>query len=455
MRERRARAWERFAVAPMPGQKDEAWRYSRVGDLDLGSFAPAVLAPRAEEHADLVSAARDLARSLGPCRALAVTVPGGVIAVELPGGTGEQLRVAGSRSAEDLPVGLGSIAGLSGIFGELHDAFLGEVLTISVPPGTVLDAPVVVVNIAGSPPGKNDLGRLASFPRTFVELGAGASATVVEVALDAAEGVIIETPQGRATTLRASGEGQHMRTATPGASSTSSASLVVPVTELDVGERARLSYVSVQALGRESWQIATQASRVATGGEIISYSAGLGGLYARVSTLCSLDGEGARSTLLAAYLGTGEQVHDFETVQDHRAPSSASELVFDGAVADRARSAYNGLIRIRRGAHGADAFQTNHNLVLSEGAHADSIPNLQIEENDVRCSHASTVGPVDEEQRFYLESRGVEPAEAERLVVAGFFREAARRAPLSGVGRWVEEEMAARLEAGRRVTGGG
>ena len=112
-------------------------------------------------------------------------------------------------------------------------------------------------------------------------------------------------------------------------------------------------------------------------------------------------------------------------------------------MADVARSVYSGLIRIRNGAHGANAFQTNHNLVLSEGAHADSVPNLDIEENDVRCSHASTVGPIDEDQRYYLETRGIEPAVAERLIVLGFFSDLAGRAPFPGIGAWVEEAVAA------------
>jgi Fe-S cluster assembly protein SufD len=151
---------------------------------------------------------------------------------------------------------------------------------------------------------------------------------------------------------------------------------------------------------------------------------------------------------LAAYLGTDSQVHDFRTLQDHHAPRTESELLFKGAVADESRSVYSGLIHIRHGAHGARAFQTNHNLVLSEGAHADSVPNLDIEENDVRCSHASTVGPIDEDQRYYLESRGISPAVAEKLIVLGFFSDLADRAPFAGVGPWVEEAVSQRL-AGR------
>jgi Fe-S cluster assembly protein SufD len=118
-----------------------------------------------------------------------------------------------------------------------------------------------------------------------------------------------------------------------------------------------------------------------------------------------------------------------------------------GAVTDMARSAYVGLTRVRNGAHGADAFQTNRNLVLSEGAHADSVPTLDIQENDVRCSHASTVGPIDEDQRYYLESRGIDPAVAERLIVLGFFTDLASATPISTVGDWFVGSVSKRLAA--------
>ena len=223
--------------------------------------------------------------------------------------------------------------------------------------------------------------------------------------------------------------------------------LVVPVTELDVSDDSHLSYANLQALDRGAASIAVQASRVGRDATLRSFTASLGATYARVRTDSDLVGQAGRTALLAAYLGTKDQVHDFRTLQDHHAPRSESELLFKGAVADEARSVYSGLIRIRNGARKSNAFQTNHNLVLSEGAHADSVPNLDIEENDVRCSHASTVGPIDEDQRYYLESRGIEPAVAERLVVLGFFSDLASRAPFPGVGRWVEDAV------GRRLTG--
>ena len=124
---------------------------------------------------------------------------------------------------------------------------------------------------------------------------------------------------------------------------------------------------------------------------------------------------------------------DFRTLQRHRAPRTNSDLLFKGAVAGSSRSVYTGLIHMQKGSSGSEAFQTNRNLVLSEGAHADSVPNLEIEENDVKCSHASAVGPVDEEQRYYLETRGIPPEKADRLIVLGFFDDALDRVPIQGV----------------------
>ena len=139
-------------------------------------------------------------------------------------------------------------------------------------------------------------------------------------------------------------------------------------------------------------------------------------------------------------------MHDFRTLQDHAAPKTRSNLLFKGAVQGHAQSVYTGLIRVRKEARGTDAFQTNRNLKLSEHAWAESVPNLEIETNDVRCSHASTVGPIDEEQRFYLESRGVPPGLAERLIVLGFFDEVLDRLPVPSLVPDLVAEVSAKLD---------
>ena len=164
-----------------------------------------------------------------------------------------------------------------------------------------------------------------------------------------------------------------------------------------------------------------------------TFTVGLGGDYDRVRADVSVVGKGAHSEILSAYLGNGTQVHDIRTLQDHVAPRTTSELLCQGAVAGTSRSVYSGLIRVHRGAVRTDARQTNHNLVLDEGAHADSVPNLDILENDVKCSHASTVGPIDEDQRYYIESRGIAPDVAEGLIVQGFFDAIIDRGPIGAV----------------------
>jgi Fe-S cluster assembly protein SufD len=162
-------------------------------------------------------------------------------------------------------------------------------------------------------------------------------------------------------------------------------------------------------------------------------------------------GRGAHGDLAAVYFGESEQTLDFRTYQDHVAPDTTSNLLYKGVVAGESRSVYTGLIRVRPDARGANAFQTNRNLKLSDDAWAESVPNLEIENNDVKCSHASTVSPVDEDQRFYLESRGVPTAEAERLIVAGFLGEVLAGVPVQAAVPALKSAIAEKLARQREL----
>jgi len=148
------------------------------------------------------------------------------------------------------------------------------------------------------------------------------------------------------------------------------------------------------------------------------------------------------------YLGNDSQTLDFRTFQKHDAPDTNSNLLFKGAVDGNSRSVYTGLIRVEKEARGTNAFQTNRNLKLSDTAWAESVPNLEIETNDVKCSHASTVGPVDEEQVFYLESRGVPTEVAQRLIVSGFFDEVLEEFPIPAAVALIATAIDDRLEVG-------
>ncbi len=304
---------------------------------------------------------------------------------------------------------LGSVQRDGDALVRLNDAFAPDPLFVDVPDGVAVDAPLLVVHWADP--------ASASFPRLCVRAGAGASVSVVEVF---------------------AGAGGDDR------------SLVVPVTELAAAEGAAVSYVSLQVLGAAAWSIGRLAARGGAGCSLRTFTVGLGASYGRMRADVTVEGKDGSCEVLSAYLGDGTQVHDIRTLQDHDAPRTKSELLCQGAVAGSSRSVYSGLIRVNRGAVRSDARQTNHNLVLDEGAHADSVPNLDILENDVTCSHASTVGPIDEDQRYYIESRGVAPEVAEGLIVRGFFDAIIDRGPVPEVTVLLEREVHQRLDEALR-----
>ncbi len=425
MQHRRSAAAETFSSLPLPTEKDEVWRYSRIDQLDLDRFRPAP--PGVPDGpARLPSEeVRALIDGLGPRSALMVTVDGALATVAST--VAEDLVTLGrlsERGPDDAL--LGSVMDDPHDFQLLNDAFAADPLVVDVAPGAGVEEPIVVVHVVSGRDGD------ALFPRTVIRSGAGSRAGVVEILVGVGTGLLVEP--GRPTAApgaRPDGRPEH---------------LVVPVTEVQVADGAALSLVSVQSLGRDAWVLGHQSSSIDASATLESFAVALGGSYARLRTDSTLAGASGTSFLRAAFIGREEQMLDFRTLQDHVAPRTTSDLLFMGAVADHAHSVYSGLIRVRRGAVRADAMQTNHNLVLDEGAHADSVPNLDIEENDVRCSHGSTVGPVDEDQRYYLESRGVEPEVAERLIVAGFFQDISDRVPVAGARPMVGRALADRIE---------
>jgi Fe-S cluster assembly protein SufD len=199
------------------------------------------------------------------------------------------------------------------------------------------------------------------------------------------------------------------------------------VVELVVGQAARVEYLCVQDLSERSWILGSQRAQVARDGSLHWIGLGLGSGQGKLRMETDLRGRGADGRVTGAYVGHGRQHLDYDTTQEHAAPHTTSDLAFRGILRDRATAVWSGMIRVEREAQRTDAFQENRNLLLSEGAHADAIPGLEIEANDVRCTHAATVGRIDEEQLFYLMSRGLERSEAERLLVGGFLGVVAAR----------------------------
>ena len=215
--------------------------------------------------------------------------------------------------------------------------------------------------------------------------------------------------------------------------------------EVIAGEAANVGYLSLQRWGRHAWQFADQRVRAARDATVRLVAVGLGGRFAKNRIAASLAGPGASAELKALFFGSGKQFFDFHTLQQHEVGNTTSDLLFKGALRDEARSVYAGLIRIEPKASRSDAYQANRNLLLSQTAKAHSIPMLEILNNDVRCTHGATVAPVDPEHLFYLESRGIPAATAERMIVHGFFGEVLDRIPVQQARDLVEQELEARI----------
>ncbi len=193
------------------------------------------------------------------------------------------------------------------------------------------------------------------------------------------------------------------------------------VVELVVADEAHLEYVTIQHHHSETRQFGTHRATVGRDAELDWVAAALGGTRAKSRMESLLAGEGARVKVTGAYYLNGTEHIDYDTTQEHAAPNTMSDLAFKGVLDDRARAVWRGVIRVDKGAQKTDAYQENRNLLLSTDAQATPIPGLEIEANDVRCTHGATVGQVDGGQLFYLMARGLDRTEAQRLIVRGFF----------------------------------
>jgi Fe-S cluster assembly protein SufD len=360
--QRRA-ALEALRSGGMPDPADEVWRYAQLDGLDLDVLELASPGGTSGEGAEIGGAAP----------AAVITLDAGRLSdVRLAGVDG----LAVVRDA--IPDELGSLVGADDTFASMNLALTPEVVVLDVAEGATPPSPVVL--LVRCPAG-------VSLPRLLVRLAPRSSLRILEHIVGA------------------------------------DATLVAGVAEYVLGAEASLSVATVQGLGDRSWSMHRTRSSLGPAAAVVQTVVGLGAHYDRVRADCVLAGDGSSSTLHTAHVGVGDQVHDLRTMQDHLGRRTTSRLHSKAAVSGTARSIYSGLIRMQPGAKRADARQVNNSLVLSDGSHADAVPNLDILENDVQCTHASTVGPVDPEQRWYLESRGIDPTDAVQLIVEGFFAE--------------------------------
>ena len=252
------------------------------------------------------------------------------------------------------------------------------------------------------------------------------------VFLHVAAGVEVDTPLRARLDVAGEGTAHYYRALIvlePGARATfveeftsDAAGYLNVVVELVVGDGAKLEYVTIQEHEHGTRQFGTHRATVGRDAELDWVAIGLGGTRAKSRMESYLADQGANVKVTGAYFLRESEHADYDTTQEHAAPNTTSDLFFKGVLADSARAVWRGVIRVDKGAQRTDAYQENRNLLLSREAHADSIPGLEIEANDVRCTHGATVGQIDKMQLFYLMSRGLSRAQAEQLIVRGFFQ---------------------------------
>ena len=373
IREERNSALEKLSEPEFPSPEQEIWRYSKIFDLDLESLKPSFSSPDDKKTESSFLDTKDLSL---------VSINDGWLG-----------SPKGSNFLDSSQVYLGSLADMGKEFAHIEENFNKpkdffdclnrsynpETLVIHVPDGVALESPIYIKI-------QSVTSDLVVCPRIVVNLGENSEVKIVEHHL--------------------SGTG---------------VSLSIPVLDVHVGQNSRLKHCVIQNLGEETWQVSKQNFQLEKDSYVEMFTAAFGGDYARSEIRCDLKGRGSEAYSAAAYFGKGEQTLDFRTFQKHEAPDTTSKLLFKGALDEDSRSIYSGLIKVLPEAIRTKAQQTNRNIKLSENAWAESVPNLEIETNDVMCSHASTVSGIDEEQLFYLESKGIETSVAERLIIAGFF----------------------------------
>jgi Fe-S cluster assembly protein SufD len=406
LRERRLEAFEVWERTPLPTTRSEEWRYTDPKLLKWNAVKladgtdPASSADAAEARVagkDAAGTVIQIGASAAEFRLDPELAARGVVLMDLS---------AAAREHETLireHLGTRAVTPESGKFAALNGALWSGGVFLHVPRGVQIEHPIRVVRWI-------DEAGLAYLPRTLVVAEDGARVGLIEEFASPD----LEEP-----------------------------AFSCGAVEIVAATAAQVQYVALQRWGQGVRHMSTQRTIAGRDAKLDTLIVNLGGSVARVDLMAALEGPGARSDMLGLYFGHGDQHFDHETRQEHRVPHASSDLLYKGGLDGESRAVFRGLIKVFPKAQRTDAYQTNRNLILSRTAQATSLPNLEIEADDVRCSHAATVGQLDEDELFYIMSRGIPRREAERLVVFGFFGDVLDRLPLPDVVR----ELRAAIEA--------
>ncbi len=382
--ERRRAAWQRFLEIPTPKRGDEAWRFSTFKQLDFAGFSAAEASSVAGLVERSVALEAPAAKFIFANDALLHSeskLPAGVICLPLA----EALVSHGDLVREHFMLRdtrLGSVKWTA-----LHEANVSNGLFVHVPAGVEVEGTIEVFHwLAGD--------KAVSFPHTLIVTGANSKVRVVDYFQSA---------------------------------DTDEAGLAIAVNDLNAGPGSKLDYIAIQAFNENTKVIQVNETGVAKDAAAIGFILNTGAAWARNESLSRLEGEGARSDMLSVSVPAREQEYDQRTFQHHVSPGAYSDLLYKNSLYDESRTIFSGLIFVDEGAHRTDAYQTCRNLFMSDEAEANSMPGLEINADDVKCSHGSTSSQISEEEIFYLRARGIDPVRARQLIARGFSVEVIER----------------------------
>ena len=384
--ERKRAAYETFQSLPMPKRTDESWRFSNISTLTLDGFSLSSTAPKSAVApqgvgVDGIAALTFVNNTLvGSSLLPADLTARGVVVTSLASAAKTHPELVKAHFMAQ-PQKLGSQK-----FAALHTAFVGDGAFIYVPRGVEIATPLIITHAATG-------AGTAVFPHTLVIAEENAKVSVVD--------------------LFVSADG--------------SAHFACGANDLYAAHGANVSYVGAQTWSKDTLSFQFNSTVVRRDARVQSLNLHLGGRQARHESLSQLQAPGAFSEMLALTVAQGAQEFDQRTLQIHQAPNTKSDLLYKNALRDKTRTIFSGLIIVDPDAQKTDAYQSNRNLMLSDDAEANSLPGLEIQANDVRCTHGATSSRIDPEQEFYLQARGIRKAAADELLTFGFFEEVLAR----------------------------
>ncbi len=397
MLEFRLDAWRQFEALPWPAATDEAWRRTRLTGFDLKNFTPFATAPGKVEKADLSQRLQEELNEMDSAASMVFEDSGlrysvfhahlqeqGVIFADLQSAVHDHPELVRTYFMTE------AVKPGHNKFTALHAALWDTGTFVYVPANGRVTLPLQVIlnqSTAGA----------GGYHHTLVVTEQGAEVTVVDDLLGAKEG------------LQAS------------------------VVELIIGASSVVRYMNLQDFDHSAWNFLTGRAVLGRDADLRWIQVSWGSRLTKAFLDVDLRGTGGHAELLGIYFPIGSQHIDHQTLQIHRAPHCFSDLLFNGALKDKSRSIYMGIIQVHPGAQKTDAYQRNGNLILDPAARADSIPGLEIEADDVRCTHGATAAQVEEEYVFYLMARGLTRPQAERMIVQGFFQAVLDRVPVESV----------------------